>query len=47
MAYPRQAQKVRKLVRTNLFQVESTKIGTVPKKKIGTVRKFVTLQYVM
>ena len=29
--------KVRKLVRTNQFQVKST--------KIGTVRKFVTLQY--
>ena len=33
----RRPSKVRKLVRTNQFQVEST--------KIGTVRKFVTLQY--
>ena len=33
----RRPSKVRKLVRMNQFQVEST--------KIGTVRKFVTLQY--
>ena len=35
----RRPSKVRKLVRTNQFQVEST--------KIGTVRKFVTLQYML
>ena len=35
--FRRRPSKVRKLVRTNQFQVEST--------KIGTVRKFVTLQY--
>ena len=35
-ADPRRPSKVRKLVRTNQFQVEST--------KIGTVQKFVTLQ---
>ena len=35
----RRPSKVRKLVRTNQFQVEST--------KMGTVRKFVTLQYLI
>ena len=35
--FVRRPSEVRKLVRTNQFQVEST--------KIGTVRKFVTLQY--